>query len=540
MKILTAEQMREADRITTERYGIPSLQLMENAGRAVAEYLQRTYPDLGAYKIAILCGKGNNGGDGLVVARRLQEGGAAPQVILFADPSTVRGDAATNLKSWQGRGELRVVTREEEWRAARSVLAETDLVVDALLGTGVTGPARGLLARVIEDVNAATGHGGAPASRGRRPRVVSVDMPSGLSAGTEDHGGPVISADACVTLTAPKLGQLVSPRSDRVGKLVVCGIGTPRALLDDDPRLKMHWLEPDVFRALPMVRRRDAHKGTYGHALLVAGSVGKSGAAVLSGRAALRSGAGLVTVATPVDVLPIVAAGMPEMMTAPLVTTEQGTAAMSNLDHSRFGKIAEGKSVVAIGPGLTTVEETQQFVRSIVAETPLPVVLDADGLNAFAGHTDELGSHRTSHLALTPHPGEMARLLEVKTGDVQARRLEVAMEAARRWRAWVVLKGFHTILATPNGHVFVNSTGNPGMASGGTGDVLTGMLAGLTAEFGTESWDRVLGLGVYLHGWAGDLAAARVGEAPLVASDLIETLPAAWAQLMCERDHALG
>jgi ADP-dependent NAD(P)H-hydrate dehydratase / NAD(P)H-hydrate epimerase len=538
MKILSAEQMRAADRATTERYGIPSLQLMENAGRAIAEYLQESCPELSQRNIVILCGKGNNGGDGLVVARRLREAGASPQVILFAQSSEVRGDAAENLKSWlQGQGEVRVVTGENEWNRARSVLAEADLIVDALLGTGLTGPVHGLLARVIEDVNAAAGRDRGSAGRAR-PRVVAVDMPSGLSSDAEDRGGPVICADATVTLTAPKLGQLVSPRADRVGKLIVRGIGTPPELFEEDPNLKLHWLEPGEFRGLPLVRKRDAHKGNFGHALVVAGSVGKSGAAVLAGRAALRSGAGLVTVATPLDVLPIVAAGMPEMMTAPLVATEEGTAGMSNLDHSRFGKIAEGKSVVGIGPGLSTVEETQQFIRAVVEETALPVILDADGLNAFAGQADRLSNRRTAHLAITPHPGEMARLLGGKAADVQARRLDVTMEAAARWRAWVVLKGFHTILATPDGHAFVNSTGNPGMASGGTGDVLTGMLAGLTAEFGTESWERVLGLGIYLHGLAGDLAAVRVGEASLVASDLIESLPAAWVQLLAERDRA--
>ncbi len=538
MKVLTAPQMRDVDRLTVERYGIPSLQLMENAGTAIADYLLTAYPDMATRKVVILCGKGSNGGDGLVIARLLREHGTSAHVVLFAEPAAVRGDAAANLRRWQqGMGDLRAVTSQVEWEMARSLLGDADLIVDALLGTGLAGPAEGLMATVIEDVNAAGARNTRPAEL-RRPQVVSVDMPSGLSSDAENHGGPVVAACATVTLTAPKAGQLVSRRADHVGKLIVRQIGTPPALLDDDPNLKLHWLEPGEFRGLPMVRQRAAHKGNFGHALLVAGSVGKSGAAALAGRGALRVGAGLVTVATPQDALPMVAAGMPELMTAPLAATEAGTASMANLDYGRFDAISGDKSVLAMGPGLSTEAETGQFIRAVVAKTSLPVILDADGLNAFATRTEELDSRNTPLLAMTPHPGEMGRLLGVNSGEVQRRRLDVALDAAARWRAYVVLKGFSTILATPDGRAFVNTTGNPGMAKAGTGDVLTGILAGLTAEFGTEDWGRVLGLGIYLHGLAGDLAAARVGEAPLVASDLIEALPAAFAQLMAERDRA--
>ena len=315
-------------------------------------------------------------------------------------------------------------------------------------------------------------------------------------------------------------------------------IGTPPEVLEDDPQLKLHWLEPREFRALPMRRRRDANKGSYGHALVVAGSLGKSGAAAMAGRAALRVGAGLVTVATPREVLPLVAASMPELMTEPLVAGETGSASLQNLEHGRWQKIIAGKTVLAMGPGMSQNEETQQLIRAVVAEAALPVILDADGLNAFAGKNELLGSRATPLLAITPHPGEMGRLLGMKVAEVQARRLETALESAARWRAHVVLKGFHTILATPDGRAYVNFTGNPGMAKGGTGDVLTGILAGLTAEFGTENWERVLGLGIYLHGLAGDLAAARIGEAPLVATDLIEALPEAFAQVLEEWERA--
>lgn len=535
MKALTASQMREIDRLTTERYNVPGLQLMENAGAVIAEYLWTSYADLHARSVVILCGKGNNGGDGFVVARRLRERGVAPEVILFAAPSSVGGDAAANLKNWQQQmGPLRVVTSAAEWESARALVADADLVVDALLGTGLKGPVEGLLAQVIEDVNVAAAH-----SRGasRRLHVVAVDMPSGLPSDGQDFGGPVICAEATVTLTAPKVGQLVSRRADCVGKLVVREIGTPPALLEEDSRLTLHWLEPGEFRGLPLIRPRDAHKGNFGHALITAGSLGKSGAAVLAGRAALRAGAGLATVATTPEALPIVAAGMPELMTAPLVPTKPGVAKRKSF-ASAFADLAGGKSVLAMGPGLGTVPETQKWIRSVVATTKLPVILDADALNAFAAKPDEWKRRKTSLLAITPHPGEMARLLGVKSADVQSRRLDVAREAAARWRAFVILKGFHTILAVPDGRVFINTTGNPGMAKGGSGDVLTGILAGLTAEFGTEPWERTLGLGIYLHGLAADVAASRVGEIPLLATDVIEALPAAFAQLLGERGHA--
>jgi NAD(P)H-hydrate epimerase len=337
-----------------------------------------------------------------------------------------------------------------------------------------------------------------------------------------------------ITLTAPKVGQLLSPRADCVGKLIVRDIGTPRELLDDDPNLKLHWLESGEFRGLPMVRKADSNKGNFGHALIVAGSVGKSGAAVLSGRAGLRVGAGLVTVATPANVLPIVAAGMPEMMTSPLLENDDGMVSVRNLDDDRFAQVARDKSVLAIGPGLSTNHETQQFIRTVLQKVSLPVILDADGLNAFAGQADELRTRKPELLAITPHPGEMGRLLGATARDVQAKRLEVALDAAEKWKAFVILKGFQTILATPEGQAYVNTTGNPGMATGGTGDVLTGMLAGLTAEFGTKNWEHVLGLGVYLHGLAGDIAAERIGEAPLIASDLIEALPEAYSRLLAE------
>jgi len=534
MKVLTAQQMRDVDRLTTERYGIPGQELMENAGAAVVEFLRDKFTGLTRRKIVVLCGKGNNGGDGLVVARLLKESGCSPEVIAFFQPGAMGGSAGVNLDRWQQEsGTLRVVTDASQWGAASAVLDSANIIVDALLGTGLRGPVEGILTDVIESVNAARARNRPT----KRVAVVAVDIPSGLASDGQDFTGPAIVADFTVTFTAPKIGQLVSARASNCGELAVRSIGSPPELFESDPQIKIRWLESGEFCGLPLERDPGANKGTYGHALIVAGSLGKSGAALLASRGALRSGAGLVTVATPQTVLPIVAAGMPELMTAPLFDTDSGTASLRNLDYGRFAEVLRGKTVLAIGPGLSTNNETQQFIRTVVGETDLPIILDADGLNAFAGAADKMTERRAALLAITPHPGEMARLAGGTAKDVQVRRLELALGTASRWRAHVILKGFHTILATPTGDAYINTTGNPGMATGGTGDVLTGILAGLTAQFGTEHWAQVLGFGIYLHGLAGDIAALRVGQAPLIASDLIDALPEAYAQLVSEWEH---
>ncbi len=520
--------MREVDRRTAEQHGVPSLELMENAGARVVEFLSQHFPDLSKRRIAVLCGKGNNGGDGLVIARLLRQRGCHLSVLLFATPDSVKGDAAINLKRWlESGGNLRVVTSETEWAAVRGEVASDAIILDAMLGTGLTGPVEGFLSRVIADVN----------EFGKRTTIIAVDIPSGVPSDSGELLGPAISADYTITFTAPKPGLLLPPNCERAGRLQVGAIGTPPEMLDKDDSLKLHWLEPGEFAELPLKRRPAGHKGDYGHALIIAGSRGKTGAAVLSAMGALRAGAGLVTVATPERVLPIVASHVPEMMTEPLTGTDVDCISMRSLDYDRFAEIAKGKSVLAIGPGLGTHTETQQFVRAIVRESLLPVILDADGLNAFAGRAAELREHNAP-LAVTPHPGEMARMLGSTSAQVQSHRLEVALQSAARWNAYVVLKGYHTIVATPDGRAFINSTGNTGMATGGTGDVLTGMLAGLSAQFSSAPWERVLGLGVYLHGLAGDLAAEQIGEASLIATDLVAAIPRAWRALCSGMNHA--
>jgi len=535
MRILTAQQMREADRLTTEKHGIPSLQLMGNAGAGVVALLQKLFSDLPKRRIVVLCGKGNNGGDGFVVARLLKQLGASPSVILLAQPEAIHGDAALNMERWRHcGGEFHSITDVADWHdGGRSAIEGQEIIVDALLGTGISGPVTGILAQVIEDVNAIS-------SRGRHSvKVIAVDMPSGLPSDGGAAEGPAIRADWTVTFTAPKRGQLISPNCDRVGKLVVHGIGTPRSVIEQLPAdgEEMRWLDASEFRGLPLRRKPDSNKGTYGHALIVAGSRGKAGAAALAGWGALRAGAGLATVATPEDALPTVASYRPELMTAALAQTENGTISLRNFEYNRFAELCKGKNVLAMGPGLTMNDETQQFVRRVLAECPLPIVLDADGLNALAAAPTPVLDRCSPAMALTPHPGEMGRLLGVSTEKVQANRLAAAHAAAKKYNAYVVLKGFHTIVASPSGRVLINSTGNPGMATAGTGDVLTGIIAGLTAQFGVDEWERVLGFGVYLHGLAGDLAVQRTGEGPMIAGDLIDSIPEAFARVHREIEN---
>jgi NAD(P)H-hydrate epimerase len=523
MKILTAAEMREVDRLTTDRYGIPSLTLMENAGRSVAEFIRSRFPYLERRRIVVLCGKGNNGGDGFVAARHLRETGATPVVYLFAAPEELHGDASTNLKRWQqSSGELHVIRSAGEWETAKNtILSSADFFVDALLGTGIRGPVEGLLATVIRAIS----------QHDLRRQVIAIDIPSGLPSDTAELPEVVVFADYTVSLTAPKVGMVLGDATRAVGQLAIREIGSPRELLEQVGKGQLRWSEPGEFTNFARPRQPEGHKGDYGHALIVAGSVGKTGAAVLASWAALRVGAGLVTVATPEPALPIIASHTPEVMTEPLVPTPAGTISLRSLENGSFDSLVRGKRALGIGPGLTINNETQQFVRRIVAQRAAPIILDADGLNAFDAHTPELKS-ASGLLGLTPHPGEMARLLGCGIKDIQANRVEIASKAAADWNACVVLKGHQTVIASPTGEAFINSTGNPGMGTGGTGDVLTGMLAGLVAQYGHglnySGYAQLLAFGVYLHGLAGDIAYQEHARAPLMASDLIYAIPPAY------------
>src|SRR5713226_1738706 len=532
MKALTAAEMREADRLTTERYGIPSLQLMETAGRKVADAIWRTVAGRDNVRVCVLCGKGNNGGDGFVAARYLKERGVAIRVLLFGKQEEVLGDAATNLARWRDAGnKVEPIVGEDDWERALTEVGSATVIVDALLGTGLRGAASGVIARAISDINRSSRNSTLP----RPALILSVDTPSGLPANGDAPAGPILFAHRTVTFTAPKVGQLISQNAEACGALEVVRIGSPADLIEELGKGALRWLGPDEFVYLPLVRGADGHKGKFGHVLLVAGSAGKSGAAALSGLGALRAGAGLVTIAVPVQVQIPVSAAHAEYMTEVLESTADGAISKNNLDSGSFARIAAGKTVLAIGPGLGTDPETQEFVSRLVAETELPVILDADGLNAFAGRPELLRRRKTSFLAVTPHPGEMARLLGTSTAEVQENRVAAALDSSKKWNAHVILKGFHTLVAAPDGKLFVNTSGNPSLAKGGTGDVLTGVLAALTAQFGTNDWVRVLALGVYLHGVAADLLAADGEEVSgVLASEVARAVPRAREWLLRE------
>jgi ADP-dependent NAD(P)H-hydrate dehydratase / NAD(P)H-hydrate epimerase len=537
MKALTAEEMREVDRLTTERFSISGSQLMESAGQQVCDTILRELDRAHGrelrrgLRISILCGKGNNGGDGLVVARHLNVAGIEPRVYFFGDAAKLTGDAGENFQRWRtSGGTVNVVTGERDWEKIRAAIADSDVIVDALLGTGLRGPVTGLLAKAISGVNEVSRNATLP----RPGLIISVDMPSGLPSDGEPAEGPVLQAHKTVTFTAPKTGQLISRDASAGGALEVRQIGSPPELVEELGQGDVRWVDALEFAKLPLVRAADSNKGTYGHALLVAGALGKSGAAILGGRMTLRAGAGLVTIATPSVILPVVAAAQAEYMTLPMKATRSGTIALKNAETVPWKKTEKGKTVLAIGPGLGGEPQTQKCIRNIVRMTELPVILDADGLNAFDGRADELKKRKSKFLAITPHPGEMARLLGGAIRDVQSDRLQAARSAAKRWNAHVILKGFHTIISSPDGKIFVNTTGNAGLAKGGTGDVLTGLLAALTAQFKTDDWPRVLALGVYLHGLAADMAIADMDSSGLIADDLIALIPQARARLLRE------
>jgi len=510
MKILSANQLRTIDRSSGD-----TLTLMENAGTRVFETIEDRFENLDDLQVYILCGKGNNGGDGLVIARLLIERGCTPHVFLFAHEQDISPDAATNLGRLKALGEPPTIVLDEAQWAEFGCEEETALVVDALLGTGLTRPVEGFYRAVIESLPECFPDA----------TVLAVDIPSGLSADSGESIGCAVQADLTVTFTALKHCLVFPPAHKCAGDVIVADIGNlPELVLAPEHYLNL--ITPDLFPEVLHRRREDTHKGDYGKVLIVAGSRGKSGAAAMAGQAALRSGAGLVTVATPLSCVPIVAASMPELMTEPLDETPAGTIANASIT-----KLLEGKTILGIGPGLGVDPQTQALVRMTLLEATVPVVVDADGLNAFAAHAEELRGSGQRFVVITPHPGEMARLIERDTHYVNGNRIDVARDFAVRQQIYVVLKGFRTVVATPEGQVFINSTGNPGMATGGIGDILTGMLTGILAQQNLGSFTERVLFAVYLHGLAGDLGAEEVGEESLVATDLFYYIGQAWEQI---------
>ncbi|MBM3212060.1 NAD(P)H-hydrate dehydratase [Candidatus Poribacteria bacterium] len=505
MKVVTAEEMRNIDQQTIQKIGIPGIVLMENAGIGVVNAIEKKY---GLKKISIFVGKGNNGGDGLVVARHLLNKGYPVKTYIISDPNAFTGDALINLKIAQNMNlPLDFVLSELELEKHKENMAGSELLVDAIFGTGLRGPVRGFSASVIEFVNSLA-----------KP-IVAIDLPSGLDANTGKVEGSCIKASLTVTMALPKRGLLLYPGASYTGELQVVDISIPGSIIESQGITISLLQASDAIKLLPD-RPQDAHKGTFGRAFILAGSVGFTGAAALTSEAALRVGAGLVTLGIPKSLNPIMEVKLTEVMTKPLPETEYMTLATNAKEE--IMKNLENADILAIGPGLSRNSETASLIQILSKEVQIPKVIDADGLNALSDNRSIL-KELAPKTILTPHPGEMARLLGSTILQVQSDRIGIAQSFAKENGVVLVLKGAPTVISDPQGNVFVNTTGNPGLASGGTGDVLTGAITGFLAQ-GLDAFDAAV-LGVYVHGLAGDLAEMVYGNAGMLAQDVIHQLP---------------
>ncbi|MCZ6679994.1 MAG: NAD(P)H-hydrate dehydratase [Candidatus Poribacteria bacterium] len=509
MKVVTAQQMRQIDQHTIEDIGIAGVVLMENAGSAVVRAIRRRFPD--CQHVGVVVGKGNNGGDGLVIARQLALTGQSVQVFLVSPPDRFTGDALTNLQIAQNLNlPIVQILSESDLERLKSQIVSCDLIIDAIFGTGLRGAVRGYIGDVIECLNDTT----CP--------IVAVDLPSGLEADTGMAEGACIQSTYTVTMGLPKRGLLIHPGAALTGQLEVAEIGFPPSVIDAQD-IQVNWTQPaDAARWLPP-RYTYSHKGTYGRVFVVAGSTGMTGAAALASEAALRVGAGLVTLGTPKSLNAILEIKLTEVTTLPLPETAEGSLAL-DAKSGILEFIERTSSILAIGPGLSQHPETVELIHSFLRENDCPMVIDADGLNALS-QSKELLPSLPPQTVLTPHPGEMTRLIGGTTAEVERDRIGVAQRFAQEYGVMLVLKGAPTVIAGGNGEVWINSTGNPGMATGGMGDVLTGMIAGLMAQE-MPSYEAAV-LGVYLHGLAGDIAAESVGQHGLMAGDVLDAVPEA-------------
>ena len=509
MKLVTGKQMAAIDRYAIQEMGVPGLDLMEHAGQAVFEALSRLLE--APEKITVICGKGNNGGDGFVVARLLENRGIPVSLFFVGERETAKGDARTNLERAAERGiPIHEVLKEEDLKRLTDELASSDAIVDALFGTGIQGAVRGLAARVIERINDSA----CP--------VVAVDLPSGVNADTGDVAGPCVRAFHTVTFGLPKMGQVFYPGRAYCGTLEIADIGfPPKAVKTAESALE--WITSDEVAAILPRRVPDAHKGTCGHVLVIAGSVGLTGAAALASEAAMRTGSGLVTLGIPKSLNDILEGKLTEVMTRPLAEVRKSRC-LSLRAVGDIRRLMERADCVAIGPGLGTHRETVELVGRVVGAATIPLVIDADGLNALSKSPTPLKT-TASDVVITPHPGELSRLTGQTIADIRRDPIRAAREAAAEFGATVVLKGAPAVIATKAGRVFVNATGNAGMATGGSGDVLTGIIVGLIGQGlapEAAAWS-----GVFLHGLAGDLARDQKGEPGMIAGDILANVPEA-------------
>lgn len=507
MKVVTADTMRRMDARAMQEYGIPGVVLMENAGLRVVEEIQKMGISKGR-PVVVVSGKGNNGGDGFVIARHLLNQGVKVKVFAFALEEEYRGDALVNFLILKHMGVEPIhILKQEDLQVLKKELLHAQLVVDALLGTGVASAVRGLMGEAIDLVNQAG------------KRVVSVDIPSGIHGDTGEVLGRAVKAERTVTFALPKQGLFLYPGAEYAGKIVAGDISMPRAVMED-PEVLVNLITRDMVRELLPRRKPNSHKGTYGRIFILGGSPGLTGAPAMAGQAALRSGSGLITVGIPAGLNPVLESKLTEVMTYPLPETlDQG---LSSNALKPVLDLLKDYDAAGIGPGVHPDREAYTLLEGILKNTPVPLVLDAGALTLLSGNLSLL-KEAPHPLVLTPHPGEMARLLNTTVVEVEKDRLNTAKKFAETWQVTLVLKGARTLVALPSGEVYINTTGNSGMASGGTGDVLTGLLTGLMGQ-GISSKDAALA-GVYLHGLAGDRSAALLGEAGLAATDLIEELP---------------
>lgn len=520
MKAASAAQSRNIDRRAIEEIGIPSPVLMENAGLAVVSAIRRRLGDLRGRRIAIFCGKGNNGGDGFVIARHLALAGAQLSLFLAARRDDLRGDALTqaNIISRMGLP----ITELSNAADCATALNTADLAVDALLGTGIHGEVTGLLGEVIDQINASS------------TPVIAVDIPSGLNTDNGQACGRCIRAVETVTFAVLKRGLILYPGAAYAGEITLAPISMPPVAIEAEA-LDITFVDAVAAQKILPERTPWAHKGSAGYVLIIGGSAGMTGAATLSSLSALRIGAGLVRLATPASLNAILEVKATEVVTVPVAETDAHSFSPEGLREALAW--ADQSRCVAIGPGLGRNPETVHGFLEVLPTLRVPLVLDADALNALADHP-EVFEKLQAPAVITPHPGEMSRLLGKSTAEIQADRLAIAREAASRFGVITVLKGARTVIADPNGALYLNSSGNPGMASAGMGDVLTGTITGLIAQ-GLSPLDGAV-LGVYLHGAAGDLAAASRGGVGILAGDVQEQLPAA-RQYLCaeELPHAV-
>jgi ADP-dependent NAD(P)H-hydrate dehydratase / NAD(P)H-hydrate epimerase len=508
MNIVTAIEMRALDRRTIMEARVPSLTLMERAGSGASDVIESLFAPVAGKRVTIVCGRGNNGGDGLVVARLLRRRRAIVKVLLMDSASALSRDAAAMYRRWVRVGGASATAQFRSKEQAEALLAGSDVLIDALLGTGLSSEVTGVFGDAIRLMN-----------RADRP-IVAIDMPSGINADDGRLLGHAVRATATVTFGLPKVGLYLGAGIDHAGEIHVIDIGIPTAYVNELDGRTLLMTGADIRAALPP-RPASSHKGTYGHAGILAASVGKTGAAALAARAALRTGAGLVTVGVPASVNDVLEAKLLEAMTAPLPETKARTLGRAGLD--RILAFMQARTAIAIGPGLSTHPETVELVQALMKHLDRPSVLDADALNALASRAALLMQCKIPPI-LTPHPGEMARLeVDATSQSVNADRLGTARRFAREQGVFLVLKGARTVVSRPDGLVMVCPTGNPGMATAGTGDVLTGMIVGLLAQ-GVPSWEAACAA-TFLHGAAGDLAARRLGFAGMIAGDLVEQIP---------------